>query len=306
MQEGTKKYKKRKKVDMRRGVLLLPNLITTMSLFCGYLSITQSLKENYAFAAWLVVLATFLDFLDGRVARMTGSQSDFGAEYDSLSDLLTFVVAPAVLAYKFGLYHFDKFGIAAGFLFVACGALRLARFNVQAGNVEKFDFQGLPSPSAGGTLCTFIIFYEHLFDLPDAYPFILLGFTLGLGLLMVSAVRYRSFKRLHRTSFVFLIMLVTIIFAMATQPQIMFFTLALVYVLSGIVEWIWKSPQKIRGIKDLWVRFYNERNEDLVYDDDGELDDELYDADGDFDDDKTLDRQAESSLTDPINVVKIK
>ena len=264
--------KKRKvpRVDMRRGIYLLPNLITTANLFCGFLSIIKSLQGNFVFAAWLVVGAIFLDFMDGRVARMTGASSDFGCEYDSLSDLVTFVISPAIMAYLFGLNSYGKIGIAAGFLFLGCGALRLARFNVQSSDVEKVDFQGLPTPSAGGLISTYIIFHMHVFGNAGKFSFILLALTVGLALLMVSSVRYRSFKKINRTSFVSMIMMVSIIFVMAMLPQIMFFAFGVVYTLTGIVEWVWKSPSKIRGIHDLWKRFYDERHTEYMDDDDFE------------------------------------
>ena len=119
------------KSEMRRGVALLPNLLTTANLFCGFFSITKTLSGDFVFAVWLIVLAGLFDFLDGRVARMTHTQSRFGTEYDSLADLSTFCMSPAVLAYNWDLKTFDKIGIAACFLYFACGALRLARFNVQ-------------------------------------------------------------------------------------------------------------------------------------------------------------------------------
>ncbi len=261
-----------KDVDMRRGIFLLPNILTTANLFCGFFSIIQSLKGNYAVAAWLVVLAIFFDMLDGRVARMTGSSSDFGAEYDSLSDIVTFIVAPSVLSYLFGLKDFGKIGIAAGFLFLGCGALRLARFNVQSAHVEKNDFQGLPVPSAGGVICTYIIFYLHVFGAPDKYPFILVGLVIGMALLMVSAVRYKSFKRINRTSFVSLFLIIALIVVMAIEPQIMFFAFGVVYVLIGLVGWVWKSPQRIRGIRDLWRHFYEAKHEDIVFEEESEDD----------------------------------
>lgn len=255
---------------MRRGIFLLPNVVTTANLFCGFFSITRSIAGEFEFAAFLIIFATFLDFLDGRIARLTKSQSGFGVEYDSLSDLTTFCLAPAILAYLFGLQEFGRFGIAACFLFFGCGALRLARFNVQASTIEKYDFQGLPSPTAGGMIAAYVLFYQDVVGFSDRQLFILLGLTVGLGLLMVSNVRYRSFKRVSRASFLFLVLIVALFFLIASKPKVMFFVVASVYVLIGIVEWIWKSPQKIRGIKDLWVRFYNERREDLIYNDEGE------------------------------------
>lgn len=260
-----------KRQGMRRGISLLPNLLTTANLFCGFFSITKSLNGEFVFAAWLVVFAGFFDFLDGRVARMTGTQSDFGVEFDSLSDLTTFCMAPAILAFQWSLWSFGKIGIAACFLFFACGALRLARFNVQAGSVEKVDFQGLPTPAAGGTLVSFVVFYSHWIGVgQNPRSFLVLAMVAALGLLMVSNVKYRSAKKVQRTSFVFFVVLVTIVFFLAAQPETMFFAVGVLYVSAGLMEWIWTSPQKIRNLTDLMVRIYNHRRENFVYDEDEE------------------------------------
>lgn len=259
---------------MRRGISLLPNLLTTGNLFCGFLSITMSLRGKFEFAAWLVVLAGVFDFLDGRVARMTGTQSDFGVEYDSLSDLTTFCMAPSILIFQWSLMDYGKFGVAACFLFFACGALRLARFNVQAASVEKVDFQGLPTPSAGGTIVSYVIFYESLFG-PGRNPsLIVLAMAIGLGLLMVSNVKYRSAKKVKRGSFFFLVCIVAGMFIITAQPEVMLFTIGVLYVSIGLIEWLWTSPDKIRSTKALIQRIYNERNEDLFFEDDAEDDDD--------------------------------
>lgn len=263
-----------KRQGMRRGISLLPNLLTTANLFCGFLSITKAINGDFVFAAWLVVLAGFFDFMDGRVARMTNTQSDFGVEFDSLSDLTTFCLAPAILAYQWSLKDFGKFGIAACFLFFACGALRLARFNVQAGSVEKVDFQGLPTPAAGGVFVSFVIFYTHWFDVVrNPASILVFGLVASLGLLMVSNVKYRSAKKVKRTSFLFFVLLVSAVFVLAAQPETMFFVIGTIYVLMGLSEWIWTSPQKIRNLKDLMTRIYNDRREGLLYEDDDEDDD---------------------------------
>lgn len=257
----------KKRQGMKRGIILLPNLITTANLFCGFFSITRSLEGHFEYAAWLVILATFFDFLDGRVARITGTQSDFGVEYDSLADLTTFCMAPAILAYRWGLYEFGKFGIAACFLFFACGALRLARYNVQVESVERDNFQGLPSPSSGGTICAFVIFFQEFLPTFQLGSLLLIFTTVCLGLLMVSSVKYRSFKKIRRTSFLFLVAVIGIIFVFTAKPEAMFFIFAVGYVLTGVAEWIWKSPQKIRNLTDLIQHLYNARKEQFIYDD---------------------------------------
>lgn len=268
--------KKRYK-NMKRGLLVIPNLITTANLFCGFFSIIKSISGQFEFAAYLVVLAGFFDFLDGRVARMMKMQSDFGVEYDSLADLTTFCLAPALLAYNFGLNQFGKFGLGACFLYFACGALRLARFNVQSSTVEKVNFQGAPSPTAGGMMVSWVLFHLETMGMPTYRGFglyVMLGITVGMALLMVSSVEYRSFKKLKRGSFLFLVIVVSAVFLITAQPNIMFFIIGVIYVSIGLIGWLWKSPEKIRGIRALVVRLYNERREDLVYEDEDEDEDE--------------------------------
>lgn len=265
------KFKLAKK---RRGISLLPNLLTMAGLFCGFFAIVQAIQEHYTFSSWLIILATFFDFLDGSIARMTKTQSEFGFEFDSLSDMTTFCVAPAVLMYHWSLYDFGKFGIAACFLFMVCGALRLARFNTQAFGIEKFDFQGLPSPAAGGSLATCVIFFHHVFGYGKNPSLIVMTMTVALGLLMVSNVKYRSFKKINRASFLFLVCLAAGVFIISAQPEIMFFVVAMLYVGIGVAEWIWNSPKRIRNFKDLVLRVYNDRRERLLYDDEDEEDEE--------------------------------
>ena len=261
---------KRKRHGIRRGIVLLPNLLTTANLFCGFFSIMQSIQGKFVFAAWLIILAGFFDFLDGRIARMTNTQSDFGIEYDSLSDLTTFCLAPALLVFNWSLFAYGKLGIAACFLFFACGALRLARFNVQMASVEKVDFQGLPSPTAGGTLVSYVIFFNHVIG-PGKNPSIFVMITtVVLALLMVSNVKYRSFKKVKRTSFLFLVCIIGAVVIIAAQPEIMFFVVGLLYVSLGVFEWLWRSPERMRNLKDVFKRFYLHRREKMVYEDDDE------------------------------------
>lgn len=222
---------------VKRGVAFLPNILTTANLFCGFFSIIQSINGNFTFAVWLVVLAGLFDFLDGRVARMTGTQSDFGVEYDSLADLTTFCMGPAVLIYNWGLDSFGNFGVAACFMYFACGALRLARFNVQAGDVEKVDFQGLPTPSAAGTMVSYVLFHDYFFGSPqpDSRNYFLIALTVLLALLMVSNIRYRSMKKVkNRASFFQLVLAVTIFFVIAARPEITLFLVGVIYVSIGI------------------------------------------------------------------------
>src|SRR4051794_29092980 len=143
-----------------KKIYLVPNFVTTANLFCGFYSIIATLNHEYLTAAWAIIAASIFDMLDGRIARLAKATSQFGVEYDSLSDLISFGVAPAILLYQWALQPFDRLGWLAAFLYVVCGALRLARFNVMTGVISKKYFQGLPIPMAAGMVATFIIFNQ--------------------------------------------------------------------------------------------------------------------------------------------------
>ncbi len=222
---------------VRRGIYLLPALFTVGNIFCGYLSVDHALKGSFAISAVLIFVAAFLDLLDGRVARMTGTTSAFGEQLDSLADVVSFGVAPSVLVYRWGLFGFERVGLAVSVLFLVCGACRLARFNVQAHIVDKRYFVGLPIPAAAGTLAGLIwIFSERPTEELQA------GFipvTVLLSFLMVSTFKYRSFKdvdlRSRRSAI--LVPLLGLVFAgaLAWQPQWTFGALLVGYALSAPV-----------------------------------------------------------------------
>lgn len=184
---------------MRRGVYVLPALFTAGNILCGYLSLEASGRGAYEYAAILIFAAAFLDGVDGRVARMTGTTSAFGEQLDSLADVISFGVAPAFLVYHWGLSGFGRAGLLVSFLFVVCGASRLARFNVQIHVVDKRWFVGLPIPSAAGALCG-LIWAVPATALTDTLRGVFLGVTAVLAFLMVSTFRYRSFKDLDMKS----------------------------------------------------------------------------------------------------------
>jgi CDP-diacylglycerol---serine O-phosphatidyltransferase len=180
---------------LSRGLFVLPTLFTVGNLFCGYLSIWASIRGTFETAAYLVIVAAVLDALDGRIARLTNSASEFGEEYDSLADLVSFGVAPAVLAYSWGLSDFHRLGWVTSFLFVVCGSMRLARFNIQTKVVDKRYFVGLPIPAAAATIVTLVL------ATPDrlvsrVWMAGLLVLTVIVSYLMISTIRYRSFKDL--------------------------------------------------------------------------------------------------------------
>lgn len=238
---------------IRRGIYILPNIITTASLFCGFVSVISSIKGDHVRAAWMIFLAGVFDLLDGRVARLTRTHSDFGTEYDSLCDLASFGLAPAILAYTWTLSHFKQFGWAAAFLFFACGALRLARYNVQSTDVEKKHFQGLPIPVAATVIASYVIFHHRWKGDVDVSSVLTLCMTVGLGLLMVSTVRYRSFKKLdfkRRESFFVLVVLAIALFVVASAPSEMTFFFSLLYVISGLAEEAFHFLRRKRILED--------------------------------------------------------
>lgn len=224
---------------VRRGVYILPNLCTTASLFCGFFSVIHSLKSDFVVAGWAILIAGIFDFLDGRVARLTHAESEFGIEYDSLVDLASFGLAPAVLMYIWGLEGFNRLGWLAAFLYFACGALRLARFNVQSYSIEKNWFQGLPIPVAAFVCASMVIFYDYLAINSLRSSYIVFAVTIVLSLLMVSTIPYRSFKKIHfnkRWSFFWLVIAVGMIFVVAMEPKVTIFMFSLAYVAWGLIE----------------------------------------------------------------------
>jgi CDP-diacylglycerol--serine O-phosphatidyltransferase len=221
---------------MKRGIYLLPNLLTTGNLFCGFYGIIAAVNQDFKTAAIAILFACLFDILDGKVARLTGSNSRFGVEYDSLADLVAFGVAPALLVYLWALKPFGRLGWVAAFLFVACGALRLARFNVQAGSAPKKYFVGLPIPGAALMVATTVLFFYRMGGSGPTKHFLFLAMTYVLGFLMVSNVPYNSFKEFdgfQRMPFRTLFLIILLFSVIAAQPSIMLFTLGLVYVSSG-------------------------------------------------------------------------
>ena len=232
-----------------RGIYLLPNLFTTAAMFAGFYAIVASIGGRYSEAALAVFIAAILDGLDGRVARMTGTQSDFGVQYDSLSDLVSFGVAPALVMYTWSLSSlteygplWGKVGWAAAFIYAACAALRLARFNTQVGVADKRYFQGLASPAAAG-LCMSFVWTVEKFDLSGIdVQFVTPFMAVIAGLLMVSNVRYFSFKAWptsDKVPFIWIPVALLIIVALAIDPPRVLFGIGVLYVLSGPIMTLW-------------------------------------------------------------------
>jgi CDP-diacylglycerol--serine O-phosphatidyltransferase len=215
-----------------RKVYLVPNAITTANMFCGFYSIIASIHQDYIVSAWAIVAAGVFDMLDGRIARLAKATSQFGVEYDSLSDLISFGVAPAVLLYQWALQPYERLGFLAAFLFLTCGALRLARFNVNSNVQPKNYFQGLPVPMAAGLVATFIIFNQAM-NWTGPHDVFILALTFGLASLMVSTIRFPSFKELNwrsRATFGYLMIFVLSMILIATQPEITIFVLLSAYI----------------------------------------------------------------------------
>jgi CDP-diacylglycerol--serine O-phosphatidyltransferase len=222
---------------VRRGVYVLPAILTLGNIFCGYLSLDAAVHEQFHLAAGLLFLAGILDGLDGRVARMTGSTSAFGEQLDSLSDVISFGLAPAFLTYRWALKDFERIGLFVSFLFVVCGACRLARFNAQLKTSDKRYFIGLPIP--GGAAVVTGIVWIHPAPLPAAeLKAAFLVVSLVVSYLMVSTFRYRSFKDVDlrsRRSVLLVPLFALILAAIAYQPEIGLTTICVVYALSAPV-----------------------------------------------------------------------
>ncbi|RVU81761.1 CDP-diacylglycerol--serine O-phosphatidyltransferase [Leucothrix sargassi] len=231
-----------------KGVYILPNLITTAAMFSGFYAIIAAVNGRFEDAAIAIFVAMVLDGADGRVARWTNTQSAFGEQYDSLSDLVSFGVAPAVVLYQWALVHmasvspaWGKVGWMAAFIYVACAALRLARFNVQIEEVDKRYFVGLPSPASAGIMVGMVWFFQSLDVDGQSVQLPALILTLCAGLLMVSNVLYSSFKDFdYRSKVPYLaILAVVLIFALvAIDPSKVLFAIFMVYALSGPVYWV--------------------------------------------------------------------
>jgi len=230
------------KISSKRGIYLLPSVLTTFGMFAGFYSIISSINGDFTIAAISILIAMMWDTLDGRVARLTNTQSAFGAEYDSLADLVSFGLAPALLVYQWTLYELGRFGWLAAFVYLACAALRLARFNTQVGTADKRYFQGLPSPAAAGVIASMIwlkiwTFASFDSDVISMGYYLGAGITILCGLLMVSNVRYYSFKEFDskKASFRFLLIVILSLIILVYKPNIILFTGFFVYLLSGPV-----------------------------------------------------------------------
>ena len=243
-----------------RGIYLLPNLFTTGAMFAGFYAIVTSIAGDFSSAAIAVFVAALLDGMDGRVARLTNTQSEFGVQYDSLSDLVSFGLAPALVMYTWSLSTlkdygptWGKIGWAGAFIYAACAALRLARFNTQVGVVDKRYFQGLASPAAAAVCMSFVWSMDKFGILGAEVPFLTLVMAVLVGLLMVSNFRYYSFKSLpmgDRVPFLWVLIGVLVLVPFFIDPPRVLFVVFSLYLLSGPVMTLWgrATRRRRRGV----------------------------------------------------------
>ncbi len=236
--------------DYRRGIYLIPNLLTTGNLFSGFYAIVSVFNADYLNAAIAILVAMAFDVLDGKSARLTKTTSRFGVEYDSLADVVSFGVAPGLLIYSWALSNYGRIGWVAAFLFLACGTLRLARFNVQVGVADKRYFRGLPSPAAAA-LVIGLIWVLHSAGVPGKEISILaLLVTVAAGVLMVSNIRYRSFKDLDlrgRVPFMTILAVPLLFVLVFLDPPQVLFLIFLGYGLSGPLTVVFRSLRGAEG-----------------------------------------------------------
>jgi CDP-diacylglycerol--serine O-phosphatidyltransferase len=232
----------------RRGIYLLPNLLTTACLGCGFFAIISAINGDFGRASAAIFLAMIFDGLDGRVARWTRTESVFGKEYDSLADMVAFGVAPALVAYKWGFAaiaeygpSWARFGWIASFFYVACAALRLARFNARAATVDKRYFEGLPSPSAAGLVSAYVWFSSEWYDLGLAGLVLTFSVCLLAGVMMVSGIPYPSIKQIDwnaRMKFFYFVIVPISLALVAAEPPTMLLILFSIYVLLAPVMYV--------------------------------------------------------------------
>jgi len=245
--------RRRPHIKMKRGVYILPNLFTTGNLFCGFWAIIGVFQEDYFYAAVAILLASVFDALDGKVARLSGSTSKFGVQYDSLADLVSFGMAPAVLAFSWALRPYGRFGWLAAFLFVVCGALRLARFNVMAAAGDTKYFKGLPIPAAASVIALTILVYLRLIETAWVKDIVILVMIYVLAFLMVSNIRYSSFKELNlakRKPFSIFIFVVLTLVVIVYEPVLVLFAFILAYTFSGPIG-MFLAWQKRKALKKM-------------------------------------------------------
>jgi CDP-diacylglycerol--serine O-phosphatidyltransferase len=238
---------------MKQGIFILPSLLTLTSIFFSFYSIIASIKHNFLFAGALILVAGFFDGIDGKVARLTKTTTRFGLELDSLADVISFGVAPALLMYTWALAPYGRIGWVSAFVFVACGALRLARFNVQSGNIDPKRFNGLPIPAAAAMVATTVLFFHKLELNPANFSTSLLILTYVISFFMVSSVKFHAFKDLtlvRQQPFTSTVAFVLLLALIAAHPLVVPFLLCAAYVISGpILTIVWHARYRRRRLE---------------------------------------------------------
>lgn len=237
---------RKKNIKMKKGIYILPSIFTSLSLFCGFYSITASIKGSFLQASWAIILAAAFDAVDGRIARLTHSVSRFGKQYDSLVDVISFGIAPGIIVYNWALISFGKWGWLAAFLYIICVTLRLARFNVQSNSLESKYFQGLPSPPSAFMIATTVILFYNM-GIAEIKNVTIPLLTCLLAMLMVSNIRYHSFKDFNfrkRRPFNALVALILLLILLIGEPEIFLFTGAGIYTISGPVRFFFMMRRK--------------------------------------------------------------
>lgn len=247
----TKRFKQEKS---RRGIYVLPNIFTSINLFCGFYAVIASINGKFVAASMAILIGVMFDILDGKIARATHTTSRFGIEYDSLADLVSFGLAPGVMVYLWALRPLGRLGWLAGFLYMACGALRLARFNSQVGTTSSEYFVGLPIPGGAVMAATTVLFCHRLGIAGKIHPIFILLLLYALSFLMVSTIKYDSFKKpelFRKMNFNVLVAVILILIFIASQPSIALFLLGLAYVTSGPFIAIRRKKARLKKPEDL-------------------------------------------------------
>jgi CDP-diacylglycerol--serine O-phosphatidyltransferase len=242
---------------MKKGIFILPSLLTLASIFFSFYGLILAIKGQFLWSGALILVAAFFDGIDGKVARLTKTSTRFGVELDSLADVISFGVAPSVLFYTWALEPYGRLGWVVAFIYVSCGALRLARFNVQTSVIDPKRFNGLPIPAAAVMLATSVIFFEHLEIKPADYSIFLLALTVVLSFLMVSSIKFHAFKDLtvvKEKPFSSTVGFVLLMSLIALAPFIVPFFICAAYVLSGPIM---TAIFYLRGRKNLKVSVVN-------------------------------------------------
>ncbi|MDG2140502.1 MAG: CDP-diacylglycerol--serine O-phosphatidyltransferase [Gammaproteobacteria bacterium] len=235
---------------LRRGVYLLPNLFTLAALFSGFYGIIAGMSGNFNEAGWAIFIAGICDGLDGRIARLTNTQSAFGAEFDSLSDMVSFGMAPALIIFTYALAPLGQIGWAASFMFMSCAALRLARYNVQLGTVNKRFFLGLQSPVAAGVVIGIPwVGFHYGVEITQGVSYASAFLTVLAGLFMISNYKYFSFKELNfkgTVPYMVFVLTIVLLVVIAQNPQETLWLICITYAMSGPIVWVYKKQIKER------------------------------------------------------------